>query len=336
MTDLSVEYLGVKFKNPLVVSSCSLTRDVESIMGLVDAGVGGIVTKTISEDLLPPQPTTFLTHRGMQFVSSDQRLSLEEAVRMVAEVKSRTDVPVIANLISISDDANRWTKLAQQMEAAGADMIEIDLNAHLTDEDEVLVSPELAQFQPPSVGAIPRLTQNVVSVVEAAVQIPVITKISPVTVDMISIAKAAIAGGTDGLSLLNAAVGLPGVNIHQGGRPLYEDSATQGFSMLFGEAVAPAALWVTAQFGKLFDTPMISGGGVMNGEQVIERIMLGAHLAGICAVLYRDGHGAVPRMLSELDAFLGDNGHESPEAFRGAALGSIGTAAFWPSTDAEQ
>lgn len=61
----------------------------------------------------------------------------------------------------------------------------------------------------------------------------------------------------------------------------------------------------------------------MSGEQVIERIMLGAHLAGICAVLYRDGHGAVPTMLSELDAFLEDNGHESPEAFRGVALGSI-------------
>jgi dihydroorotate dehydrogenase len=327
--DLGVDYLGVRFKNPIVVTSCSFTRDIDSVLGLVDAGVGGIVTKTISANMLPQQETVYLEHRNLQFVPSDQRLALDEAVTLISGLKQRTDVPVVANLISYSDHTDKWVELAQEVQDAGADLIEVDLNAHLTRDQQASGSPEAALFAPPSIGGSPEMVKRVVDAVAGAVSIPVVTKLSPVTTDLIGIAKAAIAGGTDGLSLLNAIVGLPGVDIHRGGRPLYDGLDVQGGSMLVGNAIGPSAMWTTAQLGKLFDTPVLSGGGVMNGEQIVERILLGAHLVGVCAVLYRDGNEVVGRMLSELEAYLQQHDYSSTEAFRGDALAYVGMSQFW-------
>ncbi|MHB8389336.1 MAG: dihydroorotate dehydrogenase-like protein, partial [Acidobacteriaceae bacterium] len=52
MMDLSTEYLGLKLKNPLVVSSSPLTESVENILRLEDAGAAAVVLPSIFEEQL--------------------------------------------------------------------------------------------------------------------------------------------------------------------------------------------------------------------------------------------------------------------------------------------
>ena len=50
--DLSLELEGVKFKNPIVASSGSITLTVKHMKKCIDAGVGAINTKCISTEAM--------------------------------------------------------------------------------------------------------------------------------------------------------------------------------------------------------------------------------------------------------------------------------------------
>ena len=52
MIDLSTEYLGLKLKSPLVVSSSPLTETAENIQRLEEAGAAAVVLPSIFEEQL--------------------------------------------------------------------------------------------------------------------------------------------------------------------------------------------------------------------------------------------------------------------------------------------
>ncbi len=49
MANLEVEFCGVKFRNPLVVSSIEPTNSVDKLRRCIDAGAGGAVVKTLTD-----------------------------------------------------------------------------------------------------------------------------------------------------------------------------------------------------------------------------------------------------------------------------------------------
>ena len=48
--DLSVSYLGLKIKNPIVVGSSSLTASIENLKKIENSGAGAVVLKSIFEE----------------------------------------------------------------------------------------------------------------------------------------------------------------------------------------------------------------------------------------------------------------------------------------------
>ncbi len=69
---------------------------------------------------------------------------------------------------------------------------------------------------------------------------------------------------------------LRGVDITRGGRPIYLGLETQALSAIAGPELNPIALKYTAILSKTVDLPLISGGGVMTWQHIVERLMLGA------------------------------------------------------------
>ena len=49
MADLSLDFCGVKFKNPVVIASLETTNSPEVIRECVDAGAGGMIIKTLTD-----------------------------------------------------------------------------------------------------------------------------------------------------------------------------------------------------------------------------------------------------------------------------------------------
>ena len=54
--DLSTNYLGMKLRTPLVASASPLSRNVDDVKRLEDAGAAAVVFHSVFEEQLQPSP----------------------------------------------------------------------------------------------------------------------------------------------------------------------------------------------------------------------------------------------------------------------------------------
>ena len=121
-----------------------------------------------------------------------------------------------------------------------------------------------------SFGTDPRAAAAVTRAVKDAVKKPVIVKLSPNVTDITSIAKACEDAGADGLSLINALMGMR-IDLRSR-RPLLANR-TGGMS---GPGIFPLAVRMVWQVYEAVRIPIIGMGGVRTAEDVLELMLAGA------------------------------------------------------------
>ena len=119
-------------------------------------------------------------------------------------------------------------------------------------------------------GTDPKNVYEVTKAVKAVTTKPVYVKLSPNVTDIVEIAKAAEAGGADGISLINT---LLGMRIDLKTKKPVIANKMGGFS---GPAIFPVALRMVYQVAHAVNIPVIGMGGVSSAEDVIEMMMAGA------------------------------------------------------------
>ena len=95
-------------------------------------------------------------------------------------------------------------------------------------------------------------------------------KLTPNVTDIAEIARAAEAGGADGVSLINT---LTGMKIDVKRRTFALANKTGGVS---GPCVKPIAVRMVYQVAQAVKIPIIGMGGIQNAEDALEFIMAGA------------------------------------------------------------
>ena len=119
-------------------------------------------------------------------------------------------------------------------------------------------------------GTDPKNVYEVTKAVKAVTTKPVYIKLSPNVTDIVEIAKAAEAGGADGISMINT---LLGMRIDLKSKKPIIANKMGGFS---GPAIFPVALRMVYQVAHAVNIPVIGMGGVSSAEDVIEMMMAGA------------------------------------------------------------
>ena len=114
------------------------------------------------------------------------------------------------------------------------------------------------------------LTAEVVGAVKGATKKTVITKLSPNVTNIVSIAKAAEAAGTDAISLINTITAMA-VDIKK--RESKLGNVTGGLS---GPAIKPIALHMVWRVYHSIRVPIIGIGGIMDWRDALEFILCGA------------------------------------------------------------
>jgi dihydroorotate dehydrogenase (NAD+) catalytic subunit len=166
------------------------------------------------------------------------------------------------------------------------------------------------------IGADPAATAAVVSACRAATGRFLLAKLTPNVGDVASVARAAVAAGADGLSLVNTfkAMVLDPVTL----RP-FLGNRTGG---LCGPAIKPIALRMVAEVAEaLPDVPIVGMGGVMTGLDALEFIACGATAVAVGAANFT-ALEAPARILAELREELAVRGLESAAAAHRLALGA--------------
>jgi dihydroorotate dehydrogenase (fumarate) len=136
MADLSTRYLGLNLKNPLVPSASPLSRDLDSARHLEDAGAAALVMYSLFEEQIlaeERQYERFIEHQSLGHAEASSFLpdqpgyqsSLDKYLQQLQALKSHLDIPVIASLNGVSEEG--WVDYGRELEAAGADALELNV-----------------------------------------------------------------------------------------------------------------------------------------------------------------------------------------------------------------
>jgi dihydroorotate dehydrogenase (NAD+) catalytic subunit len=148
-----------------------------------------------------------------------------------------------------------------------------------------------------AMGQDPDLVQEITAAVKAAVDIPVVPKLTPNVDDIGSIARAAVAGGADALCAINT-VGPGYFSAH--GTPVLSNE----LGGMSGKGILPIGLKCVREIASAVDVPVIACGGVSCADDVRQYQALGADIVGVGSALTGMTSVEVVDYFSELEADL--------------------------------
>src|SRR6266699_1374979 len=199
MPDLTTTYLGLQLKNPLVASASPLSKKMDSVRRIEDAGAAALVMYSLFEEQIThdSQELDHYLERGTHsfaeamsyFPDLDyHNLGTEPYLEHLHKIKQAVNIPVIGSLNGISSGG--WVEYAHRIEQAGADALELNIYYLPTDPD--LTGAELEEDY-----------VQLVRDVRAKVKLPIAVKLSPYFSALPNLAKRIVAAGADALVLFN-------------------------------------------------------------------------------------------------------------------------------------
>ncbi|MCC6938916.1 MAG: NAD-dependent dihydropyrimidine dehydrogenase subunit PreA [Flavobacteriales bacterium] len=320
MADLRTNLAGIKSPNPFWLASAPPTNSGYQIMKAFDAGWGGAVWKTLGVPVVNVSSrygaVNYRDNRmvGFNNIELITDRPLKDNLREISEVKKRfPEHAVIASLMV--ETKEEWHQIVRDVENAGADGIELNFGCPHGMCERGMGS---------AVGQEPKVLQTIVEWVKEVAKIPVITKLTPNISDITRPARAARAGGSDAISLINTIQSVVGVDLDTFVPfPNVDGKSTNGGYC--GPAVKPIALNMLKNCAQdqQVGIPISGIGGVENWKDAAEFILLGATSVQVCTAVMHYGFGIIRELLPGLERYMDEKGFKTIEDFRGKALPNI-------------
>ncbi|RIA75909.1 dihydropyrimidine dehydrogenase (NAD+) subunit PreA [Anaeroplasma bactoclasticum] len=321
--DLSITFMGVKFKNPFCLSSSPVGNCYEMCAKAYEAGFGGVVFKTIGPkhylidevsprfDALTKEAEPFVGFKNMEQIAEH---SLEENLEDLRKLKKNyPDHVLIASIMGSNEED--WEELARLVTEAGADMIELNFSC-----------PQMTSHAMGSdVGSSPELCKKYCEAVRRGTSLPFMAKMTPNITDMCIPAIASMEGGANGISAINTIKSIINVDLDKKvGLPIINGkSSISGYS---GKAVKPIALRFIQQMKsnpKLKDTELSGIGGIETWEDAAEFILLGCKNLQMTTSIMQYGYRIVEDLCDGLSHYMEKEGVDHLEDLVGLANKNI-------------
>lgn len=322
--DLSIDFCGVKFKNPFLLSSSPVSNSAEMVANSFEAGWSGVVFKTLNSDRLPiihPSPRmSGYNYEGKRLVGlqnveqiSDRPLKHNLADFLYLK-KKYPDHILISSIMGFSND--EWAYLAKISEDNGADMLELNFSCpHMCIEGAGH-----------HVGKAFDLIEKFTATVKRVVSIPVIAKMTPNITEMTEPAMFAKNGGADAISAINTVSGISGIGLDDlTPRPnIFGVGAISGTS---GPAVKPIGLRHIAEMAQCetLGLPLSGIGGIETWIDALEFMLVGASTIQVTTGIIHYGYRIVEDMIEGLSDFMVEKGIGRVDELVGRALGNLKT-----------
>ena len=305
MPDLSTTYLGMNLKNPVVVSSSPLQKDLDNIRRMEDAGAAAVVLHSLFEEQIRMESHeldrrleqgTESFAESLSFFPDLQTYSLgpEGYLEHLARAKRAVGIPIIGSLNGVSTGG--WTNYARMMEEAGADAIELNIYYLATD-------PEVPG------SAIERMYCDVVRQVKSSVRVPLAVKLSPSFSSMANMARQLDLAGANALVLFN--------RFYQPDFDLEALDIVPHLTLSHFEELLPRLSWVAILYGHI-QADLAVTGGVHSASDVLKSMMAGARVAMTTSALLKDGIGQIAKLLAGVRSWMEEHEYESIRQMQGS------------------
>ncbi|QPH52386.1 NAD-dependent dihydropyrimidine dehydrogenase subunit PreA [Pontivivens ytuae] len=322
MADLSIDFVGIKSPNPFWLASAPPTDKEYNVRRAFEAGWGGVVWKTLGLD---PHVVNVNGPRYGAIWGADRRLlglnnielitdrPLEVNLREIKQVKR--DYPDRAMVVSlmVPCDEESWKTILPLVEETGADGVELNFGCPHGMSERGMGS---------AVGQVPEYIEMVTRWVKQNTRMPCIVKLTPNITDVRRPAEAAHRGGADAVSLINTINSITSVDLDLfAPEPTIDGKGAHGGYC--GPAVKPIALNMVAEIARnpeTADLPISGIGGITTWRDAAEFIALGAGSVQVCTAAMTYGFKIVQEMISGLEQWMDEKGHESIAAVTGRAV----------------
>jgi dihydropyrimidine dehydrogenase (NAD+) subunit PreA len=327
---LEIEFAGITFKNPFMLSSAPPTMDPRHILRAAKLGWGGAVMKTVTEEpTVDPRTRLGVLRKdgkpiGMNNIELLSRKPLKTWTDdWIPKIKKEApeDFIFVASMMS-GPEPDGWTALAEIMSQTSADAIELNVSCPHG-------SPE--KHMGAFIGQDPTLVERVTKAAKKGTDLPILVKLTPNVTDIVPIAEAAVKGGADAISAINTVESLIGIDIETA-TPLPiaygvdEKEQLSTYGGFCGPAVKPLGLRFVSQIAKAFPEIPISGiGGIEDWSSATEYLMVGASTLQICTAAMWHGFSIIKSLTEGLSKFMDRKGYDSLDSMVGKALPKITT-----------
>jgi len=302
---LKTTYMGLELKNPLVPSASPMSREVDTVKKLEDAGAPAIIMYSLFEEQIHHEANEldhFLSHGTDSFAEAlsyfpepeDFSRGPDEYLEHLQKLKGAVDIPVIASLNGIS--IGGWIDYAHKMETAGADGLELNVYYLPTDLKRTSESVE-------------NLYVEILKAVKGKVHIPVSMKLSPYFSSLPAFAKRLVDHGVDALALFNRFY-QPDIDL--------ENLEIEPSVILSSSAEMRLPLRWIAVLSASLHVNLGATTGVHTAEDAIKLLMVGADATMMCSALLKNGPGHITRVLNDMIAWLDEHEYESVEQLKGS------------------
>ncbi len=285
---LQTEVAGIRMKNPVMAASGTFGFGVEYREFLDLNQVGAIVVKGTT---LKPRAGNggrriAETPAGMLNAIGLENPGVEALVDDMLPTLREYDVPVLVNISG--NTVEEYGELAKRLDKTGIAGIEINISCPNVKEGGI------------AFGTNGDSAAAVVKTVKANTTLPVITKLSPNVTDIVAMALAVEAAGSDAISLINTLLGMA-VDIHSW-RPVL-GNVVGGLS---GPAVKPVALRMVWQVCQAVKIPVIGMGGIMTAEDAIEFMLAGASAVMVGTANFVDPQ-TIEKVVTGLEQYVAEH-----------------------------
>jgi len=298
MGKLSVKYLGLHLKSPLIVSSSRLTSTPGLLKEAEDNGAGAVVLKSLFEEQINhyinihpsggyPEADDYLAN----YIKSN---SVEEYLNLIRKAREILNIPVIPSINCVSSEG--WTAFAKNIADAGADALEVNVFFLPVDRKKNSIDSE-------------KIYYDLIDKLKKVVKIPIVLKIGFRFSNILYMIDQFYMRGVNGVVMFNRFYE-PDINIDK-------------------IDIIPAAIfstesekrhvlrWIAMASSQDIKIDISASTGVHSGADAIKYLLAGAHSVQVCSVLYNKGITFLKEMNRQIEAWMDRKGYGSIDEFRG-------------------
>jgi dihydroorotate dehydrogenase (fumarate) len=303
--DLSTRYLGLELSSPLVASSSPLTRDLDSLRRLEDAGAGAVVLPSLFEEeiafesqevdrMLETHAESFAEATSFFPELEDYAVGPDRYLELVRNAVESLDIPVIASLNGVTSGG--WLEYGKIIEQAGAHAIE--LNPYRVAADPATTAESIEADD-----------RELVRQLRSSLEVPLSVKLSPYFTALAHTARELADAGADGLTLFN--------RFYQPDLDLEELRVEPRLELSSPHELLLPLRWVAILHGRV-DASLAASTGVHSADDALKVLLAGADVAMLASALLERGAGHLAVVRRGIETWLEEHEYESVAQLRGS------------------
>jgi len=302
MVDLKTTYMGLELRNPVIVGSSGLTATVESIEEIAKQGAGAVVLKSLFEEQILMQidksmedmPAAFRYPGAEDHLRYFERKhAVDEYLTLIRNAKKAVNIPIIASINCIS--SGDWTHFAKEIEAAGADALELNIFILPSDPD---ISGEELQ----------KRYFTIIKNVRKETSLPVAVKISYYFDAVAGMLQRLSHTGISGMVLFN--------RFYSPDIDLDTETMISGLPYSHPEDFVMPLRWVGLMYGSV-DCDMAATTGIHDASTAIKMILAGASAVQMVSAYYLEGTEYIATVISEMRQWMEEHNYTSIAQMKG-------------------